>query len=214
MQRAGLLRGLIPALVLMLATAASAQTVPGSRFTRLDPPQPVQSGPRIEVLEFFYYGCPVCYELQPYMTRWLAQVSADISLRRIPVLSSSAWEPLAKLHYCLEALGESDRLHWPVYDNFHFDGVRLDDEAVMFDWVAHNGIDRDRFTALYRSPQIGARLEEARRLTKAYGVRSVPAVVVDGKYLSSVTMTGSPRQLVQALDDLVRRARLERPASP
>lgn len=201
------------ALALALAAAgAFGQAALRSEVVRLDPPRPVATGERIEVIEFFYYGCPICYELEPHMTRWLAtQAPGYIALRRIPALSSEGWETLAKLYFTLEAIGEVNRLHWPVYDNFHFDGKLLNEEKVMLEWVGHNGIDAKKFAEIYGSQEIQARLAQSRELMKTYDVRGVPTIIVDGKYLSSARLAGGTRALMQIVDELVRRAKSERP---
>ena len=200
------------ALALALAAAgALGQTNVRPEVVRLDPPRPVATGERIEVIEFFYYGCPICYELEPHMTQWLAtQAPGHVALRRIPALSSEGWETLAKLYYTLEAIGEVNRLHWPVYDNFHFDGKLLNEEKVMLEWVGHNGIDAKKFGEIYGSPAIQAKLAQSRELMKAYDVRGVPTIVVDGKYMSSARLAGGTRQLMRIVDELVRQARSER----
>jgi len=201
------------ALALALAAAgALGQTDVRPEVVRLDPPRPVATGERIEVIEFFYYGCPICYDLEPHMTRWLAaQAPGHVALRRIPVLSSQGWETLAKLYYTLEAIGEVSRLHWPVYDNYHFDGKLLNEEKVMLEWIGHNGIDAEKFAGIYGSPAIQAKLAQSRELMNAYDVRGVPTIVVDGKYLSSARLAGGTKQLMQIVDELVREARSERP---
>lgn len=198
-------------------TALSQANLKGSDFLRLSPPRPVATGERIEIIEFFYYGCPICYEFQPHLSRWLVQGPDYVSIRRIPTLPSEGsegldgWVRFARLHYTLEALGQIARLHWPIYDNFHFDGVQLNDEKVMLEWISKNGIDRDKFLAIYRSPEIQAKLDEVRRLMTVYDIRSVPSVVVDGKYLSTARMAGGTRQLIQVVDSLTKQARKERP---
>jgi len=212
------LRAVLGVLLICVSGAAFAQTnLKASDFQRISPPRPVATGERIEVIEFFYYGCPVCYEFQPHLSRWLVQGPNYISIRRVPTLPSEGsdglegWVRFARLYYPLEALGQIARLHWPIYDNFHFDGVQLNDEKVMVEWISKNGIDRDKFLATYRSAEIQAKLDEVRRLMTAYDVRSVPSVVVDGKYLSTARMAGGTRQLIQVVDNLTRLARKERP---
>ena len=203
----------LSALALALGAAgAVGQTDVRPEVVRLDPPRPVSTGERIEVIEFFYYGCPICYELEPQMTRWLAtQAPGYVALLRIPALSSEGWDTLAKLYYTLEAIGEVNRLHWPVYDNFHFEGKLLNDERVMLEWVAHNGIDAKKFTEIYGSQSTQAKLARSRELMNAYDVRGVPTIVVDGKYMSSARLAGGTRQLMQIVDELVRQAKSERP---
>jgi len=212
------LRKTLPVIAMLLlglaASSGQAQTQTmaqlGRDYVRLDPPRPVGGGDKIEVIEFFYYGCPVCYELEPMLTRWFFMSPETIALRRVPALSSDNWDDFAKLFYALEAVGQLARLHWPVYDNFHFDGVKLNEEAVMFKWVANNGIDRDRFIGAYRSPEIQAKLAEARKMIRDYDIKGVPSIVVDGKYLTSASMTGSTRDLMRVVGQLVELSRKER----
>ncbi len=199
-------------LLAFAASGAQAQSVAqlGRDYIRLDPPQAVTSGERIEVVEFFYYGCPVCYELEPTLSRWIFNAPGSVALRRVPVLSSDNWDNFAKLFYTLEAMGQLTRLHWPVYDNFHFNGVKLNDEVVMAGWVSHNGLDKQKFTDTYRSPEIQAKLAGARTMTQSYGIRGVPSIVVDGKFLTSANMAGGTRELMLVVDQLVELARKER----
>jgi thiol:disulfide interchange protein DsbA len=191
----------------LLAFGASAQT----DYQRIEPPHAAAAGGRVEVLEFFYYGCPVCYETQPFLTRWLDTAPDYVALRRVPaLLSSEAWEPFAKLYYTLEALGQTERLHWPVYDNVHFEDVKLNDEKVMVDWAARNGIEREKFIQTYGSRSVADNVAQARGLLKSYDVRAVPTFIVDGKFLTSARLAGGTEQVVQVLDRLVRLAREER----
>lgn len=206
------LAALVACLSVLAASGALAQSAAlKGQYSQLSPPRPVATGPRIEVIEFFYYGCPICYELQPHMSRWLTIAPEYVAIRRVPVLSAEGWEPFARLYYSLEAMGQLARLHWPVYDNFHFDGVPLNQVKEMLEWIARNGIDRDKFTLVYNSPETEKKLQEVRALMKAYDIRAVPTVVVDGKYLSSARMAGGTRQLMAVVDQLVRQARRERP---
>jgi thiol:disulfide interchange protein DsbA len=209
-RRGRLMRWLLAPAAALLALGAAAQIQPGREYQRLDPPRAAAGG-RIEVIEFFYYGCPVCYETEPNLTRWLATAPDYVSIRRVPALSSEAWEPYAKLYYALEALGQVERLHWPVYDNIHFENLQLSDAKIMADWVARNGIERDKFAEAYASKPVADKIAQARELLKAYGVGAVPTFIVDGKFLTSARLAGGTAQVVQVLDQLVRLAREERP---
>lgn len=206
-----LLRNVLAALLLALAAAgAHAQAELGRDYIRLDPPHAVTSGDKIEVIEFFYYGCPVCYELEPILSRWFFNGPGSIALRRVPALSSDSWDNFAKLFYTLEAMGQVGRLHWPVYDNFHFNGLKLKEEAVMAEWVSHNGLDKQKFIDTYRSPEIQAKLAAAREMTRSYEIKGVPSIVVDGKFVTSARMAGDTHKLMRVVDQLVELARKER----
>lgn len=199
-------RWLLAAGIALLGFGASAQT----EFQRIEPPHAAAASGRVEVIEFFYYGCPVCYETEPFLSRWLGSAPDYVAIRRVPALSSETWEPFAKLYYTLETLGQVERLHWPVYDNFHFDDVKLNDEKVMVDWAARNGIERETFVQTYASQAVAEKVAQARELLKSYGVRAVPTFVVDGKFLTSARLAGGSERVVQVLDRLVRLAREER----
>jgi len=206
-----LARALLAAAFVLLAFDARAE----GEFQRIDPPHAVAAADgRIEVIEFFYYGCPVCYETEPFLSRWLKDAPDYVAIRHVPALSSEAWEPLAKLYYTLEALGQIDRLHWPVYDNIHFEDLRLSDEKVMIDWAARNGVERDAFARAYASDAVASKVRHARELLKSYGVGAVPTFIVDGKFLTSARLAGGTQQVVQVLDRLVRLAREERVRPP
>lgn len=208
------LRNVLALLLLAFAAAVHAQTPsalePGRDYIRLAKPYPVASGDKVEVIEFFYYGCPVCYELEPKLARWYFNGPASVVLRRVPALSSDNWDNFAKLFYTLEAMGQLGRLHWPVYDNFHFNGLKLNDESVAATWVAHNGLDKQKFVEIYGSPQIQAKLAAARVLMQAFEIKGVPSIVVDGKFLTSASMTGGTSELMQVVQRLVELARKER----
>jgi thiol:disulfide interchange protein DsbA len=203
------------ALWLVLGSAnviAQAQILPqlSRDYVRLDPPRPVASGDKIEVIEFFYYGCPVCYELEPALARWYFNLPGTVALRRVPAVSSDNWDHFAKLFYSLEAVGQLGRLHWPVYDQFHFDGIKLNEEAGMLNWVSKNGIDKEKFSSAYRSPAVQEKLVAARQMIRTYDIKGVPSIVVDGKFVTSASMTGGTRELMRVLAQLVELAQKER----
>lgn len=205
-----LVRGrLLVALMALLAGMLRPDFVSAQQFVELDPPVPVATPDRIEVIEFFYYGCPVCYETEPHIGRWLAKAGNDVLLRRVPALSAEGWDSFARSYYTLEAMGLL-RLHWAVYDNFHFDGKRLNEENVMADWVASNGGDGAKFREVWNSAETKAKVEAAQASMDTYQVRGVPTFVVDGRYATSTRMAGSVKQMMAVLEQLVTRARAER----
>lgn len=212
-----LARSLAALAALLLALAATgvhaqAQSTPqlNRDYIRLDPPRAVASGDKIEVIEFFYYGCPVCYELEPTLARWIFNGTGSATLRRVPALSSDNWDNFAKLFYTLESLGQLARLHWPVYDNFHFNGVKLNEEAAMVKWASGNGVDQQKFISTFHSPEIQAKLATARNMIEKYEIKGVPSIVIDGKFVTSARMAGGTRELMQVVGQLVELAHKER----
>jgi len=200
---------------MLLAAAcfsATAQSLPvaGREYLVLDPPRPTAPGTAIEVLEFFYYGCPVCYESQPYIARWLERAGDGVSLRRVPAATFEAAENFALTYYALEATGNLQRLHLAVYDNQHFDDLRLSEEKSLLDWLARNGVDAGRFREVRNSAENRARVAAGRRVFEDYDVRGVPSIAVDGRYVTSARLAGSVRQMMEVVAYLVNRAREER----
>jgi protein dithiol oxidoreductase (disulfide-forming) len=190
-------------------TIARAQPVAGREYIVLDPPRQVQTGDKIEVLEFFYYGCPVCYEAQPHIARWQLEAGAGATLKRVPAVSD-AWVTFARVYYALEATGLLARLHWPIYDNHHFDGKRLNEDKNLLEWLASNGVDAQRFKLALDSHEVTTRVEEARKMLDTYKVNGVPSLVVDGKYVTSARLAGGVKEMIDVLEFLVARAREER----
>ncbi len=177
---------------------------------RLITPQPVETGERIEVIDFFWYGCPYCNELQPALAEWTSRKPSDVTVRRIPVVLRDTWAPHARIYYTLELLGEAERLHAQVYRSYHVEELHMSKPDVMEQWAARNGIERRRWLDAYYSPEVDARIARAVQATKRYEVQGTPSLVVDGRYLTSSSMTPTVRGLLPVVDDLVRLARQRR----
>jgi len=211
---------LVAALVTILALAgaaagaqAQAQQPPvsGRDYHELSPARPVSTGNRIEVIEFFYYGCPICYEAEPQVARWLMKTGPAVALIRVPaVFTSEGSQSFARTFFTLGEMNEIARLHWPIYDNHHFDGKELDQEKNIVAFVSSNGVDAKRFTELWHSPEIAAKLESARKALDTYDIKGVPTFVVDGKYLTSARIAGGTKEMMRVVDYLVGRAAAER----
>jgi thiol:disulfide interchange protein DsbA len=208
----------ICAALVLAASCASVAAQPvakrgfeeGRDYHVLSKPQPVSTGDRIEVLEFFYYGCPVCYETQPHVARWLLKAGPSVAIQRVPAVFTESSESFARTYYALSTMGQIARLHWPIYDNHHFDGKQLNVEKNIVEWVSHNGVDHDKFVELWHSQQVQAQVDAAKKALGTYEVKAVPTFVVDGKYLTTSRMTGSVTSMIEALDYLVERAASER----
>ena len=174
------------------------------------PLQPTETGNKIEVIEFFYYGCSHCYDLEPYLNKWMSSAPKDVAFRRIPAVFSPDSVPLTKTFYTLEALGELNRLHSDVYEAIHVKRIGLNNEQTLLDWMEQHGVNRKKFADAYNSFSVNSRVEFAKKLNIAYGVESTPSLVVDGKYLTGPGMAGSHESAMQVLNQLIDKARQER----
>ncbi|HXF65934.1 MAG TPA: thiol:disulfide interchange protein DsbA/DsbL [Burkholderiales bacterium] len=206
-------RWLLAAALAGAAAAAPAQEVISVRQNieyRLIAQQPVETGDRIEVIDFFWYGCPFCNQLQPALEAWIRRKPEDVALRRVPVILRESWVPHARIYYTLELLGEVERLHLKVYHGYHVEELHMSKPEVMEQWAVRNGIDRRRWLDAYYSPEVDAKVARARVLTERYEVRGTPTLVVDGRYLTSGDMAPTLAGMIPIMEDLVRLARQRR----
>jgi thiol:disulfide interchange protein DsbA len=210
--------------LVLLALAAALLAPAGARaqnpeFLPIRPPQPPDSGKKIEVIEFFWYACPHCNSLQPPLLEWLQRKPEDVEFRRVPAVLDDSWIHLARVFYALEAMGLVEKLHHRVFSAIHEERVRLQDPRVLFDWIAGQGVDRRKFEETYRSFGVQSRVRRAIELTRAYQVAGTPAIAVDGKYLTAPSLTLTPDKNVdyqryfQVLDRVIAIARKERAGS-
>lgn len=209
MRRRAALAGL--ALLALGATPrAGAQEVRARQnieYRLIASPQPTETGAAIEVIDFFWYGCPYCNELQPVLEDWIKRKPADVALRRIPAILRDSWAPHARIYYALELLGEVERLHLKVYEGYHVEQLHMSRPEVTEQWAAKHGIERKRWLDAYFSPETDARIARAHQAVKRYDVQGTPSLVVDGRFITSSGMVSSMRAVIAVVEDLVRLAR-------
>ena len=163
-------------------------------------------GPSVEVLEFFSYACPHCAHLAPLLEPWSRKLPAGVIYRRVPVTFGHAqWSVLARAYYALEALHEADRLQEKVFTALHEQQINLFSEDELFDWVQKQGVDRNKFIALYRSFAIQSKVQQGDQQAMGYGVDGVPTLIVDGMYTTSPAQAGSNAALFPVLNELITR---------
>jgi protein dithiol oxidoreductase (disulfide-forming) len=199
---------------LFLATAlltAQAAPVAGKDYIPINPPQPVETGDKIEVLEAFSYYCPHCYQFEPLLNTWMKTLPADVAVRKLPVtFNRDSWVNLAKVYYTLEITGDLPKLNTKVFEALHGQKLNLGKPEVLFDWVAKQGVDQKKFADNYNSFSVQTKVARIPQLTQAYGVDSVPNVIVDGKY--RVLTHGSYDEMFRVINELIALARSQRPA--
>ena len=179
-------------------------------YSLVNPPQPTSSGKKIEVLEFFYYGCPHCYHLQRYLDPWLKKLPRDVEFRYVPTIFNDDWMRLARTYYALDIMGLEPKLHGAVYDAVQNRNIDLGDKATLLDWAAKQGIDRVRLANAYASFTAQTNVNKSKQMTRSYGIMGTPSIVVDGKYLTSPELTNSLPGTITELDKLIQMARADR----
>jgi len=213
-------RVLLLALPLMPFTAqggvARAQETVRARqnieYRLIEPPQPVETGDKIEVVDFFWYGCPFCNQFLPFLEEWIKNKPADVAVRRSPALLKDTWAPHARIFYTLELLNEVDRLHAKVFHSYHVEELYMSKPDVMEQWAVKNGIDRRKWVDAYFSPEVDGKIARAARATKLYMVDGTPSLAVDGRYITSGSMAPSIKGMIPVLNDLIVLARQRRGA--
>ena len=213
-----LTRRLLPvagAFLAALSMAAAAQSVDeGKEYLRLKNPQPVESGKKIEVIEFFSYGCPHCADLEPHLQAWIKRLPADVQVRRVPVAFQPSWENLAKVYYTLELMGEDVKLTPDVFAAIHGGNrTNLANDTRFFEWAASKGLDRKKVEDTYKSFGMAGKIGRAKQLAQTYNIQSVPTLIVDGKFLISSSSAGGHDNVPTVVDAAIATARAERPKS-
>ena len=187
--------------------AGAVELKEGRDFRVINPPLPAPVD-KVEVTEFFWYGCPHCFDFEPVLAAWARRLPADVGFHRVPAISSNdKWVPAARLYYTLEAMNLVEKLHGEAFVAIHVDRQRLDDEKVLFEWVAKKGIDAKKFSEAWSSPAVQGRLRQTRELSQAAGLTGVPAVMVQGRYLAPTQ--GNHEELLAVIERLVDRVRKE-----
>jgi thiol:disulfide interchange protein DsbA len=204
--------------VIAATATASAQPVgptlwqPGVNYTLIVPAQPtsVPAG-QIEVLEFFWYACPHCYDLDPQVEAWRKSKPAYVSFSRVPITWSEGHRALARLFYSVQSLGKLDQLHDAVFKEIHVDGNPLvaqdgneaETERIQTAFAKKEGIREDDFKKAYHSFGVDGEVQKADALVQRYRIDGVPTFVINGKYVADVRTAGSPERLMALVGDLV-----------
>jgi len=197
---------LIAVLALLCATYANAGVVPGKDFKLLNPAQPV-SGSKVQVMEFFFYGCSHCFHLHPLLSAWEKKIPKDVELQYVPTIFNPSWEPMAHTYYALEALGQRKQLHDALFEAWNVLNIDLSDEAKITEFVSKRGVDAAKFGAAYNSFSMSSKIARSNQLVQSYGVRGTPTIAVDGKYI----ITGlQPEETIRVLNEVIEIARKER----
>ena len=179
---------------LAAARGATAQGAPveGTHYTRLAQPAPVSvPAGKVEVVEFFSYGCPHCYALEPSIAAWQKTLPPQVVFRRVPVGFNALYEGYQKIFYALEAMGQLEAMHPKIFAAIHQQKLRLDKEADLVAFMNANGVDGAKFAELYKSFSVQSKARQATQLSKAYGIDAVPTLGVQGRYVTSGAQAGS-----------------------
>lgn len=200
------IKALLVAAALLVSGAAFAAAEMGKDYKLLNPAQPTGSK-KIEVLEFFFYGCSHCFKLHTPLSAWEKTMPKDVELTFVPTIFRDSMEPMARTMYALESIGQLDKLHDALYRAWNVDNKELFDEAAIGDFVAKQGVDRAKFSAAYNSFSMQSKVTRARQMIRNYGVSGTPTIVVDGKYSISGLQPDDTIRVLKEVLEIARKAR-------
>ena len=180
----------------------AAEFTEGKHYQKLQP-QPTDTGEKIEVLEFFWYGCPHCYSFEPFIKSWKKTKPDNVEFVRVPAIFRPDWEVQARAYYALSNMGLIEDMHEKFFIALIKDRKRLNTLELMADFVEKNGVNRKEFVKEYSSFGVDSMVRKAKKKQKAYEIQGVPSVAVNGKYLSSGSMSGSYGNLIKIIDHLI-----------
>ncbi|HSD54671.1 MAG TPA: thiol:disulfide interchange protein DsbA/DsbL [Burkholderiales bacterium] len=221
---------IVRALAALLAAAALAPAALAQQtkapFLYLNPPIATDSAGKVEVVEFFWYECPHCYDLEPLLDRWIPKLGKDVQFKRVPATFNERWRLSARVFYALESMGVEDKLHKPLMDAIHKDRMRIAEppgsrqgtgegwtvSTQTIDWLQKQGVDVAKFQAALKSFAVESRLKRADQLVRDTRLDGVPALMVNGRYL--VTTQGGSQQMLDTADALIEQARKETASAP
>jgi thiol:disulfide interchange protein DsbA len=197
-------------LALLLSSAAlplRAAITQGRDYSVLPTPQRPDTAGKIEVIEFFSYGCPHCYEIEPLIASWKKKLPPDTNFRRVAVaFGRPMWDSLGRAYYAFSDLNVLPKVDNAIFDAVHRQRLPLQDEKSITAWVARQGIDPAKFSTAYKSFSVNTRMSQSERMVEAYQVSGVPSIVVGGKYVANGQ---SYDEMLRIASELIAKTRAE-----
>jgi thiol:disulfide interchange protein DsbA len=196
---------------LAFALPAASMARADEPFQIIEPAQKADDPSKIEVLEFFHYGCPHCRDFHPLITAWKKKLPADVAFRAVPAVWNNAQlGGLARLYYTAEITGDLAALEPAIFAAVQDDKRPLFNEQQVGEWIAGKVGDAAKFLDTYKSFGVGSLVQRADQLARAMKIQGVPALVIGGRYMTSASLSGSHENTLKVADDLIARVRKER----
>ncbi|MEY4765789.1 MAG: hypothetical protein RI907_2462 [Pseudomonadota bacterium] len=188
---------------------AQGGPVEGTHYIKLNQAAPTSApNGKVEVVEFFWYGCPHCFHFDPTLEAWAAKLPADVYFRRVPVaFRENPFGIHQKLYFAVEAMGLLPTLHTKIFHAIHDQGLKLDKPELIADFVAKNGVDQAKFMGVFDSFAVQTKCKQARTLTEAYKIDGVPTMGIAGQFYTAVSLNGSAEKTLAVVDALVAKQR-------
>lgn len=176
----------------------------GKGYESLKTPQPTQNPEKVEVIEFFWYGCPHCYSFEPELDAWVKKAPKNVEFIRQPAVFNETWGKHAKAYFVAEALGVVDKVHADLFDAIQNKKQKLDNEAELSAFFEAHGVAKEQFKEAYGSFAVDAKMRQAPVIAGRYGITGVPTVIINGKYVTSGPLAGSHEKMLEVMDQLIK----------
>jgi len=174
-------------------------------FDLVTPPQPTSDPSKIEVMEFFWYGCPHCYHFEPHVKAWLKSKPGNVVFIRQPAIFNARWGAHAKAFFTAEALGVLDKMHEDFYDAIQNKKMALESEDDLAKFFAEHGVKEDDFHKAYKSFAVDTKMRQAEIMAPRFGVDGTPSIIVNGKYRVSASKAKSFEKMIETTNALIKR---------
>jgi thiol:disulfide interchange protein DsbA len=186
------------------ASSASAEAPSALGYETITPAQPTQHADKIEVIEFFWYGCPHCYHFEPTLEKWLKNLPKNVEFIRQPAAFNELWGKHAKAYFTAEALGVVDKVHADLFDAIQNKKEALETEDQLAKFFVAHGVKEDDFRAAYNSFPVDSKMRQAPMMAGRYGITGVPALIVNGKYKTNGPLAGSQDRMIDIVNMLIK----------
>ncbi len=172
-------------------------------YKELTAVQPTQDASKVEVREFFWYGCPHCYKLEPYMDKWLKNIPKNVEFIRQPAVFNAQWGKHAKAYFTAEYLGVVDKVHADFFHAIQVKNESLASESDLAAFFIAHGVSKEDFATAYSSFNVDSQMRKAKAMGPKYGITGVPAVIINGKYLVNARTAGSNEKMIEVINQLI-----------
>jgi protein dithiol oxidoreductase (disulfide-forming) len=194
-------------LILFIAFSMNlkAESAADQGYEVLKPAQPTQDPDKVEVIEFFWYGCPHCYRFEPILSKWLKTKPDNVLFIRQPAIFSSLWGKHAQAYFTAQALGVVDKVHADFFDTIQNKKQKLTSEDDLAEFFAAHGVDEAEFRKQYNSFWVNTKMRQAKTMAARYGVTGVPAIIINGKYKTNGSLAKSLDNVIVVMDELIKK---------
>jgi len=189
--------------MLLPAISQASDYSAGIDYDALETPVATQSGDKIEILEFFWYGCPHCFHFEPALNKWKKDLPTNVTFTRLPSPLNPSWMVHTKAYYTLQTMGEAEKHHDAIFQAMHVQKQKLNNKASIATFLASRGVNKDSFLANFDSFAVEMRARQALQLGQSYKVSGVPMLAINGKYTVSASKAGGYDGMIKITRHLI-----------